>query len=59
MNLKALSTLLITAESYDPAPVPQRPLIDSRQFAMLLFIVTEVMFFAFAGQCLPDHPLRA
>ena len=46
MNLKALSTLLITAESYDPAPVPQRPLIDSRQFGMLLFIVTEVMFFA-------------
>ena len=46
MNLKALSTLLITAESYDGAPAPQRPLIDSRQFGMLLFIVTEVMFFA-------------
>ena len=46
MSLESLPALLVTAESYDPAPVPQRPLIDSRQFAMLLFIVTEVMFFA-------------
>lgn len=46
MSLKALPTLLISAESYDPAPAPQRPLIDSRQFGMLIFIVTEVMFFA-------------
>ena len=46
MSLKALPTLLISAESYDPTPAPQRPLIDSRQFGMLIFIVTEVMFFA-------------
>ena len=66
MNLKALSTLLITAESYDSAPAPQRLLIDSRQFGMLLFIVTEVMFFASLGSAYliirsdPDNvlPLR-
>ena len=46
VSLESLPALLVTAESYGSAPSPQRPLIDSRQFAMLIFIVTEVMFFA-------------
>jgi len=46
VSLESLPALLVTVESYGSAPSPQRPLIDSRQFAMLIFIVTEVMFFA-------------